>query len=310
MDFRRLLTVAILATALILVYYNNHSFTNEVLITTTTIHQALAQVPPVPTSPEIDDETIAGIQPPTTDSSQSQLPQSATSPNTSIPPTPTIQITSHQDGSQVPVGELTLQGTSSDNQESNCQVYADVNDISPLQNATAAGTNGDNDYSQWTFTYTQDYQLIVQGVNELTAKISCLDNVTAAPLSEWHSVNVTGVGGGAITPAPAPAQTTPSPSPVPPPTMAQAPTGNALGLDQEAASIPSTSTSPSVPFAAPEEPAASSQGLGGGPVVQGGVGVDNDDDDGGEDDDGDDNGDEDGDDDGGEDDDGSEGDDG
>ncbi|MDQ3976365.1 MAG: hypothetical protein M3264_07560 [Thermoproteota archaeon] len=120
MDFRRLLTVAILATALMLVYYSNHSFTNEVLITTTTIHQALAQVPPIPTTPEIDDETIAGIQPPATDSSQSELPQSATPPNTNILPTPTIQITSHPDGSQVPAGELTIQGTSSDNQESNC----------------------------------------------------------------------------------------------------------------------------------------------------------------------------------------------
>lgn len=106
---------------------------------------------------------------------QSQPPQPATSAATNTPP-PTIQITSHQDGSQVPVGELTIQGTSSDNQESNCQVYADVNDIAPLQNATAAGANGADDYSQWTFTYTEDYQLITQGVNELTAKISCFDN--------------------------------------------------------------------------------------------------------------------------------------
>ena len=38
------------------------------------------------------------------------------------------------------------------------------------------GSSGeDNDFSQWTFTYTQDYQLIKLGANELTAKISCYD---------------------------------------------------------------------------------------------------------------------------------------
>ena len=132
MSPRRLLIATILATALMLVY-NNHSFTNERLITT---HPASAQVPPAPAPlfPDADDdETIAGSQLSNTGSNQSQLPQSATPTNTDIPSPPTIQISSHQDGSQVPVGELTIQGTSSDNQESNCQVYADVNDISPLQ---------------------------------------------------------------------------------------------------------------------------------------------------------------------------------
>ena len=52
---------------------------------------------------------------------------------------PTIQITSHQDGQQVPPGELTIQGISSDDEETNCQVYADINDITPMRNVTAAG---------------------------------------------------------------------------------------------------------------------------------------------------------------------------
>lgn len=289
MDFRRLLTVAILATALMLAYYSNHSFTftNEVLITTTTIHQALAQVPPIPTPPEIDDETIAGIQPPTTDSSQSQLPQFATPPNTSVPTTPTIQITSHQDGTQVPVGELTIQGTSSDNQESNCQVYADVNDLVPLQNATAAGLDGGDDYSQWTFTYTQDYQLITHGANELTAKISCFDaGIAAMPLSEWHSVNVTGVvNGGTVTSTPTlPATQLPT-------------TDEGPGAELGGSFNPSPVTPPSLPFATSEQ---QSGDLG----QSGGEGDDDDDDD---DDGGDDEGDGIG---GDDDDDGGEGDDG
>jgi hypothetical protein len=108
---------------------------------------------------------------------------------------PTIQITSPQDGQQVPIGELTIQGVSSDDEERDCQVYADVNDITPMQDVTPAGDSGEeNDFSKWTFTYTQDYQLIEQGENELTAKISCQDAGTTPPsLSEWHTVNVTGV---------------------------------------------------------------------------------------------------------------------
>jgi hypothetical protein len=108
---------------------------------------------------------------------------------------PTIQITSPQDGQQVPTGELTIQGVSSDDEERDCQVYADVNDITPMQDVTTAGDSGEeNDFSKWTFTYTQNYQLIEQGENELTAKISCQDAGTTPPsLSEWHTVNVTGV---------------------------------------------------------------------------------------------------------------------
>ena len=119
---------------------------------------------------------------------------------------PTIQIVSPHDSQLVPPGELAIQGISSDNEETICQVYADVNDITPMPRVTAAGDSGEAlDFSKWTFTYTQDYQLIKEGENELTAKISCFDDgaldlnpfptSTAAsdsPLSEWHTINVTG----------------------------------------------------------------------------------------------------------------------
>ena len=108
---------------------------------------------------------------------------------------------------------LPIQGISSDDEATDCQVYADVNDITPMRNVTAAGdSEEDNDFSKWTFTYTDDYQLIKQGENELTAKVTCSNDgefdpsqfpagaqttSSSSPLSEWHTVNVTAVQGAA-----------------------------------------------------------------------------------------------------------------
>jgi hypothetical protein len=88
----------------------------------------VAQIPSDPAEENGDGDQ----QSPITDN-----PSSAT--NASNIPPPTISITSLEDGQEVPAGELTIEGISSDDEESNCQVYADVNDITPMQNATAAG---------------------------------------------------------------------------------------------------------------------------------------------------------------------------
>jgi hypothetical protein len=138
----------------------------------------------------------------------SSSPLIPTSPTTSKNETlPSIDITSPQDSQRVPVGELTIQGTSSDDADSNCQVYADVNDITPMQNATASGQGGVNDYSNWTFTYTSEYQVITEGANELTAKISCFD-AGLTPISKYNSLNITGLPSPDTFAAPAPIPST------------------------------------------------------------------------------------------------------
>jgi hypothetical protein len=102
---------------------------------------------------------------------------------------PTIEITSPSQGQQVPVGELTISGTSADNATINCQVDVDWNNQKPYQKTLATGPSGVNDYSNWTFTYNRDYHLITNGTNELTARLSCTDN--SIPVA-WDTVDVLG----------------------------------------------------------------------------------------------------------------------
>jgi hypothetical protein len=130
-------------------------------------------------------------------------PSSPSSPSGSNDTLPSIEITFPQNGQRISVGELTIKGTSSDDANSNCQVYADVNDMTPMQNATASGQGGMNDYSNWTFTYTPEYQVIKDGANELTAKISCFD-ASSTPVSKYNSVNITGLPSPDTFAAPAP----------------------------------------------------------------------------------------------------------
>src|SRR5829696_234444 len=120
---------------------------------------------------------------------QAQLQQQQPSPIIGI------KITSPSTGQQVPVGELTISGTSTDNATSDCTVYADWNNTKPFQTAMATGPGGVNDYSRWTFTYINNYHLITNGTNNLTSKLSCVDgsNGGTANLTKFYSVNVFGI---------------------------------------------------------------------------------------------------------------------
>ena len=104
-----------------------------------------------------------------------------------------IKITFPKTNSTVPVGPLVVNGTSTDTSQTDCQVHIDWNDLKPMQNVTAAGINGTNDYSKWTFTFSQNYHLIVKGTNELTSKIVCLDDSLGNITTKFYSINVTGI---------------------------------------------------------------------------------------------------------------------
>ena len=79
-----------------------------------------------------------------------------------------VKIDTPADSANLPVGDLTIYGTSSDTNTTNCQVFADWNDLKPMQNVTANGPKGSSDYSKWSFTYTNSYHSIAEGANELT----------------------------------------------------------------------------------------------------------------------------------------------
>jgi hypothetical protein len=106
-----------------------------------------------------------------------------------------VKITAPKSNEVVPTGQLIVNGTSSDTSETNCQVYIDWNDAKPMQNVTGQGPGGPDDFSSWTFTYTQNYHLIVEGANELTSKISCNGDNGISGMTKYYSINVTGSTG-------------------------------------------------------------------------------------------------------------------
>ena len=115
-----------------------------------------------------------------------------------------IKIDSPVSNQQVPVGELTITGTSSDNSSAQCQVYVDWNNLKPYQLATPTGSNGTTDFSTWSYTYSSKYHLIQTGLNDLTSKITCLVPPSGPTVTKWYSVNVTGTTSPSQSPNPSP----------------------------------------------------------------------------------------------------------
>lgn len=110
-----------------------------------------------------------------------------------------VKIISPSANVTVPSGPLTIYGISSDTPQASCKVYVDWNDLKPMQNVTAKGPGGANDYSNWTYTYTDKYHVIAPGINELTSKITCFDNPSNVT-SKYYSVNITGLKNNTISP--------------------------------------------------------------------------------------------------------------
>jgi hypothetical protein len=102
-----------------------------------------------------------------------------------------VKIISPLKNSTVPVGQLIINGISTDTLQTNCKVFIDWNDLKPMQNVTAIGRGGASDYSNWTYTYSEGYHNVTAGVNELTSKITCYDNPSNIT-GKYYSVNVTG----------------------------------------------------------------------------------------------------------------------
>ena len=117
-----------------------------------------------------------------------------------------IKIDSPVSNQQVPVGELTITGISSDNSSAQCQVYVDWNNLKPYQLATPTGSNGTTDFSTWSYTYSSKYHLIQTGLNDLTSKITCLVPPGGPTVTKWYSVNVTGSTSPSQSPNPSPNQ--------------------------------------------------------------------------------------------------------
>ena len=123
------------------------------------------------------------------------------SPTTNVSSTDKIgvKIMSPAGNVTAPSGPLTIYGISSDTIKTNCRVYVDWNDLKPMQNVTAKGDGGVNDYSNWTYTYTEKYHTIDPGINELTSKITCFDSPNNMT-SKSYSINITGLKNNTVSP--------------------------------------------------------------------------------------------------------------
>ncbi len=109
-----------------------------------------------------------------------------------------VKITSPAKGHHVTIGNIIISGISSSKTTNHCHVSVIINGIRPYQEATPTGSKTPNDYSNWTFTASNN--AIKEGANKITAKYSCPQNTN---LTKFYSVNVTGVKAEGQQPVPA-----------------------------------------------------------------------------------------------------------
>ena len=162
------------------------------LITAATcISSAYGQLSQLPMSPPTSSSSSSSNLTGPTANKLLPAPQASKLLSPQSPIAHSVRITTPVNGQQVPIGNLTISGTSKDNINSNCYVNVIVNDVKPYQNASAIGPDGINDYSNWKFILTSKYTTLKEGVsNKITAKFSCSSNPT---LASFYSVNVTGL---------------------------------------------------------------------------------------------------------------------
>ena len=107
---------------------------------------------------------------------------------------PKIGITSHRNGSYVYLSpELTIKGTSSDTGNTNCTILTSINNVQPFQNASATGSQGEQDFSNWNSTLFNATNLLRLGKNTIISFIVCLDTNSNTPASSSHLINLTGL---------------------------------------------------------------------------------------------------------------------
>jgi hypothetical protein len=109
---------------------------------------------------------------------------------------PKIGITSHRNGRYVyPSPELTIKGTSSATGNTNCTILTSINNVQPFQNASATGSQGEQDFSNWNSTFFNATNLLRLGKNTITSLIVCLNVNSNSPTSSSHLINLTGLPG-------------------------------------------------------------------------------------------------------------------
>jgi hypothetical protein len=101
-----------------------------------------------------------------------------------------VKIISPHKSQQVGIGHnVTLLGISSGNASSKCQVSIIVDNKRPYQSTIPIGQGIDN-YSQWKYTLAPTYTALNEGMNRVTAKLTCNANPA---LTKFYSINLTGI---------------------------------------------------------------------------------------------------------------------